>query len=132
MLRKIPSLYTKSFIPSINKYGMNSIFNISKKYYHPVRELMKRHSPKFFQDPNVVGEEIIRLISLHDKIKDPSIIKLGSTFEEIGLDSLDMVEIILEIETNWGYDFGPADWEQFITINDIAQFISRDYFGERH
>ena len=57
---------------------------------------------------------------------------MGATFEEIGLDSLDFVEIISEIEYEFGYDFGPSDWEQFITINDIAQFMARDYFAQKH
>ncbi len=105
---------------------------LNKKYYHPVRELMERHTAKFFSDPNEIGEQIIRIISLHDKCKDPSKVTMGSTFEEIGLDSLDFVEVISEIEYDFSYDFGPSDWEQFITINDIAQFMARDYFAQKH
>ena len=118
----------------MNKSSINSInlLKFQKKNYHPVRELMKRNSATYYQDPNEVGEELLRLISLHGKIKDPSKLTLGSTFEEMGLDSLDFVECILEIENYWGYDFGPADWEQFTTVNDIAQFICKDYYGVRH
>ena len=110
----------------------NSFLNLSKKHYHPVRELMHRHSAKFFSDPNEIGEQIVRIVSLHDKCKDPSQVKMGSSFQEIGLDSLDFVEIIAEIEYEFAYDFGPSDWEQFITINDIAQFMARDYFAQKH
>ncbi len=110
----------------------NSFYSSFKKFYHPTRELMKKQSTVYYSDPNQVGEEIIRIISQHDKIKDPSAIKLSSTFSEIGLDSLDFVECVLEIENYLFYDFGAADWEQFITINDIAQFISKDYFGQKH
>ena len=60
----------------------------------------------------------------------------GSTFKSrlftLDLDSLDFVEIILEIEHEYKYDFGASDWEQFITINDIAQFMARDYFAQKH
>lgn len=109
-----------------------NFYNLNKKFYHPVRELMHKHTPKFFSDPNEIGEQIIRIISLHDKCKDPSKVTMGSTFEEVGLDSLDFVEVISEIEYDFSYDFGPADWEQFITINDIAQFMARDYFAQKH
>jgi acyl carrier protein len=102
------------------------------KFYHPVRELMEKKNPAFYSDPNEIGEQIIRIISLHDKCKDPSKVTMGSTFEEIGLDSLDFVEIVSEVEYEFGYDFGPSDWEQFITINDIAQFMARDYFAQKH
>lgn len=108
------------------------LLNLSLKQYHPVRELMKKHTPKYYTDPNILGEEIIRIVCMHDKVKDPSKVTMGSTFEEIGLDSLDFVEIILAIETELFYDFGGADWEQFITINDIAQFLGKDFFAEKH
>jgi acyl carrier protein len=97
-----------------------------------VRELMEKQIPRFYSDPNEIGEQIIRIISLHDKCKDPSKITIGSTFEECGLDSLDFVEVISEIEFDFKYDFGASDWEQFITINDIAQFMARDFFAVKH
>ena len=105
---------------------------LNVKFYHPVRELMKKDIPKFYSNPNEVGEELIRIISLHDKVKDPSKITMNSTFEEIGLDSLDYVECILEIENYLSYDFGPTDWEQFNTIKDIALFLAKDFFAQKH
>jgi len=93
---------------------------------------MSKNAPTYFSDPNEVGEELIRIICLHDKIQDPTKVTLSSTFEDIGLDSLDFVECILEIENILGFDFGAADWEQFITINDIAQFLAKDYFAQKH
>jgi acyl carrier protein len=111
----------------------SKFFNkISFKSYHPARELMQKHVPKFYSDPKEIGEDIIRIICLHDKVKDPTKVTMGATFEEIGLDSLDFVEVILQIEHELGYDFGPSDWEQFITINDVAQFLAKDYFAQKH
>lgn len=114
------------------KLKNNFFLNLQKFNYHPVRELMQKKTPTYFSDPTEVGEEIIRIICLHDKVHDPSKVSLGSTFEEIGLDSLDFIEVILQIELELGFDFGPSDWEQFITINDIAQFLARDFFAEKH
>lgn len=125
----------RSLVNGILKYTMpryNCFYTFNSKYYHPVRELMKKKSVRYYSDPVVVGEELIRIICLHDKVKDPSQVTLSSTFQEIGLDSLDFVECILQIENHLGYDFGSADWEQFITINDIAQFLAKDFFAEKH
>ena len=44
----------------------------------------------------------------------------------------DFVEILLQIEYEIGYDFGASDWEQFITINDIAQFLAKDFYAQKH
>ena len=115
-----------------SKILKDNFYQTSVKFYHPVRELMEKKNPQFYSDPNEIGEQIIRIVSLHDKCKDPSKVTIGSTFEEIGLDSLDFVEIISEVEYEFGYDFGPSDWEQFLTINDIAQFMARDYFAQKH
>jgi acyl carrier protein len=115
-----------------SKILKDKFYQQSVKFYHPVRELMEKKTAAFYSDPNEIGEQIVRIVSLHDKCKDPSKVTMGSTFEEIGLDSLDFVEIISEVEYEFGYDFGPSDWEQFITINDIAQFMARDYFAQKH
>ena len=132
LFSKLINKGTKIKLTNMNFNTNFNFLNYSKKFYHPVRELMKKNQPKFYSDPAEVGEELIRIISLHDKVIDPSKVTLGSTFEEIGLDSLDFVETILQIELEFGYDFGPSDWEQFITINDIAQFLAKDYFAEKH
>ena len=117
-----------------NYFLKDSFYNkfLSKKHYHPVKELMTKYTPTFYSDPNQIGEEIIRIFCLHDKITDPSKVTLNATFSEMGLDSLDFVECILEVENYLLYDFGPSDWEQFMTINDIAQFLSKDYFAQKH
>ena len=108
------------------------LFKNPVRFYHPVKELMKKKTPKYYSDPNAVGEEIIRIVSLHDKVTDPSQITMNSSFEEIGMDSIDFVEVLLQIEYEVGYDFGASDWEQFITINDIAQFLAKDFYAQKH
>jgi len=137
MLAKIllnRNLYSKSAKTILNgMYSKNlRLLKNPVKFYHPVRELMTKKTPKYYSDPNDLGEEIIRIISLHDKVTDPTKITMASTFEEIGLDSIDFVECLLQIEYEIGYDFGAADWEQFVTINDIAQFLAKDYYAQKH
>ena len=114
-------------------YNNNKLlFKTSVRFYHPVKEMMKKRIPQYYSDPNQIGEELIRIVSLHDKVIDPTIIKMNSTFEDIGLDSIDFVEVLLQIEYELGYDFGASDWEQFITINDIAQFLAKDFYAQKH
>jgi NADH dehydrogenase (ubiquinone) 1 alpha/beta subcomplex 1 len=56
---------------------------------------MKRDNSEYFADPKNVGERVIRLIALHDNVRDPIGITLNSTFEQLGLNDLDTVEIFL-------------------------------------
>lgn len=110
----------------------SNIINCAFKGYHPVRELMKKDVPKYYTDPNYFGEKICRIVSLHDKCADPSQVTMGRTFAEMGFDSLDFVEIMVQLELELHYDFGAADWEQFLTINDISEFLSTDFFAQPH
>ena len=120
------------FKSGIYNNNNNELFKKSVRFYHPVKEMMKKKIPKYYSDPNAVGEEIIRIVSLHDKVTDPSKITMDSTFEEIGMDSIDFVEVLLQIEYEVGYDFGASDWEQFISISDIAQFLAKDFYAQKH
>lgn len=113
-------------------FKYNHLIQLQKRSYHPLREVMRKNNPAFYSDPNEIGEDIIRIVCLHDNIKDTKKVTMGATFEEMGFDSLDFVDIISEIELNYQYDFGAADWEQFNTINDIAQFMARDYYAQKH
>lgn len=133
-------LFNKTFSKTLFKNCTNHTLKqqlfynnqVNAKFYHPIREVMKKDIRAMYSDPNEIGEELIRIISLHDKVKDPSKITINSSFEEIGLDSLDYVECILEIENYLFYDFGATDWEQFITIKDIAMFLAKDFFAQKH
>lgn len=111
---------------------VNSLLKNQVKFYHPVREMMKKNVPKFYSDPNEIGEDISRIVALHDKIQDPNKITMGATWDEMGLDSLDFVEIILQVEHEFRYDFGASDWEQFLCINDVAQFMAKDFWAQKH
>lgn len=47
-----------------------------KRFYYPDNVLMQRSEGDYFADPKVVAERAIRLIALHDNVKDPSAITL--------------------------------------------------------
>ena len=44
-----------------------------------------------------------------------------ATFESLGVDSLDLVELICEIEDRLGIDFG--DPEGLATLGDVAKYV---------
>lgn len=48
-------------------------------------------------------------------------IKLTSTFEELDLDSLDMVELVMEVEEKFGISIEMSD--KIVTIQDLLNII---------
>jgi len=55
----------------------------------------------------------VRLFALHDNVRDPSSITLNSTFEDLGLNSLDLCEIYLQAEREFDTEISEEDCESF-------------------
>ena len=52
-------------------------------------------------------------------------ITLESSFiEDLGADSLDLVELIMSMEDEYGLEISDEDAETIITVNDAVKFIS--------
>ena len=66
---------------------------------------MERKEGPILADPNNVQDRLTKLIALHDKVKDPSAVKLGRSFSELGLNELDLVEVMLMCEEEFGIEF---------------------------
>ena len=65
--------------------------------------------------------DIIKEI-LQEKLElDPASLPADATFESLGVDSLDLVELICEIEDRLGIDFG--DPEGLATLGDVAKYV---------
>ncbi len=65
-------------------------------------------------------EKIADIISEHADI-DKAEIKQDSTIEQLGLDSLDVVEITMQIEDDFGVSFG--DDASFETIGELCSAV---------
>ena len=53
---------------------------------------------------------------------DPSEITPNSTFESLGIDSLDIVEMIMDLETELGIELEMED-QKISTFQELADFI---------
>jgi len=57
--------------------------------------------------------------------KDASEIQLTSKIkEDLGADSLDMVEIVMEIEEEFDVEVDDADTASIITVQDIVDYVT--------
>lgn len=52
---------------------------------------------------------------------DPDQVAEESTFESLGIDSLDMVELVCELEDKCEIDFGEP--EGLVTVGDLVNYI---------
>ncbi|CAG2169768.1 unnamed protein product [Oppiella nova] len=71
-----------------------------------------------------IRERILLLLKLYDKI-DPQKLSLDSHFyKDLGLDSLDHVEVIMAIEDEFHFEIPDSDAEKLLTPRDILKYIS--------
>lgn len=52
---------------------------------------------------------------------DPENVTEDATFDDLGIDSLDMVELICDLEEKCGVDFGEP--EGLTTVGDLVEYI---------
>lgn len=68
-----------------------------------------------------------------DKVKEIIVEQLGvaetaitpdaSFIDDLGADSLDIVELIMELEEEFDLEIPDADAEKVVTVNDVVEYI---------
>ncbi len=54
---------------------------------------------------------------------DPDDIRPETTFEELGADSLDTVELVMAFEEAFGIEIPDEDAEKLMTIRDVSDYL---------
>ena len=105
-----------------------SIVSHPLRTYYPNGQLMKRDEGDYYADPVEVAERVVRLIALHDNVKNPSAVTLESEFSTLGFNVLDMQEIFLQAEREFDVEISEDDCESFHSVNDLVENISRNFY----
>ena len=71
-----------------------------------------------------VQDRILRTIAATRQIQ-PDAIRLDSTFEELGIDSLDRLELLFKLETEFEIEIDDDDAKRVINVGEIVTAISR-------
>jgi len=72
----------------------------------------------------LIRDRILLVLKLYDKV-DVNKLTVDSHFmNDLGLDSLDHVEVIMAIEDEFGFEIPDADAEKLLRPSDIVQYIA--------
>lgn len=72
-----------------------------------------------------VASRVIEVIKKFEKIKDPSKVTESATFAaDLGLDSLDAVEIVMNLEEEFGIEIPDAEADKILTVADAVKYIA--------
>ena len=67
-------------------------------------------------------EKIIALTAEHLGIDADSISETSSFKEDLGVDSLDLFELVMELEEEFGIEIPSEDLENLATVADVAKY----------
>merc|ERR1711894_161605 len=71
-----------------------------------------------------IGDRVLLCLKLYDKI-DPEKLSVESHFmNDLGLDSLDQVEVIVAMEDEFGFEIPDMDAERLMRPADIIQYVA--------
>jgi len=71
----------------------------------------------------LVQDRVTLVLQLFDKIDPEKLTPEAHFINDLGLDSLDHVEIIFSMEEEFMFEFPDEQWENLLTIKDISQYI---------
>nr|7V2C_G Chain G, Acyl carrier protein, mitochondrial [Sus scrofa]7V2C_X Chain X, Acyl carrier protein, mitochondrial [Sus scrofa]7V2D_G Chain G, Acyl carrier protein, mitochondrial [Sus scrofa]7V2D_X Chain X, Acyl carrier protein, mitochondrial [Sus scrofa]7V2E_G Chain G, Acyl carrier protein, mitochondrial [Sus scrofa]7V2E_X Chain X, Acyl carrier protein, mitochondrial [Sus scrofa]7V2F_G Chain G, Acyl carrier protein, mitochondrial [Sus scrofa]7V2F_X Chain X, Acyl carrier protein, mitochondrial len=71
-----------------------------------------------------IKDRVLYVLKLYDKI-DPEKLSVNSHFmKDLGLDSLDQVEIIMAMEDEFGFEIPDIDAEKLMCPQEIVDYIA--------
>ena len=71
------------------------------------------------------SEKRVREIVAEQLDKDINEVKSESSFiEDLGADSLDIVELVMKMEEEFGIEIPDEEAEKIKTVNDVVQYIA--------
>lgn len=78
-----------------------------------------------YLDKTEVTDRVINVTKHFEKI-DPAKVKPGSHFEkDLGLDSLDVVELVMAFEEEFAIEIPDADADKIISVEDAVNYVAQ-------
>jgi NADH dehydrogenase (ubiquinone) 1 alpha/beta subcomplex 1 len=81
----------------------------------------------FFHDYATITRRVTTVVENFDRIDPANKVKIAPAAKfstDLGLDSLDSVELVLAMEDEFAVEISDADSDKFTSIEDVAKFIA--------
>ena len=76
-------------------------------------------------DSAEIEAKVIQFISTKVENLDASTINRSSKFEELGLDSMDTIQLLFDAEDTFGISFDSEEAKGFTSVGDIVSYIEK-------
>ena len=73
-----------------------------------------------------IFEKIKNIIVEQLQVAETSVTEEASFIDDLGADSLDLVELIMALEEEFGIEIPDADAEKVVTVGDVVNYIKEN------
>ena len=80
-------------------------------------------APPTFLDAAEVTDRIVSVVQNFDQV-DPAKVGADTTFESLGLDSLDVVEVVMAIEDEFAIEIPDQEADKIASITEAVEYIA--------
>ena len=107
---------------SDSRYGTVNTFQVvpQPKFIQKVRQ----YSAEYPVDIAMIKDRVLLVLKLYDKINPEKMTVESHFINDLGLDSLDHVEIIMAIEDEFGFEIPDDFAEKLLTPAKIIQYVA--------
>ncbi|XP_055589151.1 acyl carrier protein, mitochondrial isoform X2 [Uranotaenia lowii] len=97
--------------------------------FRPTQQLLANHEFKlrsYSTKPKIseVQDRVLKVIAAYDKVTADKLTLDSHFINDLGLDSLDHVEVIMAMEDEFGFEIPDGDAEKLFKPADIVQYIA--------
>ena len=71
-----------------------------------------------------VEERVKKVLAEQLNIKEEDVLNDASLTEDLGADSLDIIEMMMGLESEFGLDISDEDAEKARTVKEVIEFVS--------
>lgn len=87
--------------------------------------VLSRHfGASTFLDPNEVSDRIVEVVKNFDKVDASKVTSSSKFADDLGLDSLDAVEVVMAIEDEFAIEIPDAEADKITSIADAVEYIA--------
>ncbi|MBF0105565.1 MAG: acyl carrier protein [Deltaproteobacteria bacterium] len=84
-----------------------------------------RHSQGVIVATDSLEPKVIEIIATQLSLRDEDIKPTSRFVDDLGADSLDIVELIMEMEEEFDIEIPDEDVEKMLTVKDVTDYIAR-------
>ncbi|CAG4959275.1 unnamed protein product [Parnassius apollo] len=125
---RIPVVCRLSTVATVQKfYAVKAITKLSYQVQNGVYAQNTRQYSSGAQSkpsPQQIEERVMKVCRAYDKLSGTKLSVDSHFMNDLGLDSLDHVEVIMAMEDEFGFEIPDSDAERLVRPKDIIQYVA--------